>query len=117
MSIDPRQPPDPLENTKPADGADGGHRVIAISGWKPHAKGSLKGFFTASLPSGLVLHSLMLHEKGEARWVGFPSREWTNDQGEKQYARFIEFRDRRTADRFRDALLDALDKHLAEVQQ
>ncbi len=105
-----------MENTKPAEGV-GGHRSLQIRDWVPHQKNTLKGFFTASLPSGLVLHSLMLHEKGDARWIGFPSREWTNDEGVKQYAKLIEFRDRRTADRFRDALLDALDKHLAEVQR
>ena len=104
------------ENMKPAEGI-GGHREIIIRDWKPHEKGSLKGFFSASLPSGLILNSLMLHQRNGARWVAFPAREWVNAQGEKQYAQFVEFADRRTADKFRDALLDALDKHLAEGRQ
>lgn len=102
------------ENVKPAED-NGGHREIIIRDWKPHSKNSLRGFFAASLPSGLVLRDLMLHERGDARWIAFPGREWANAQGEKQYSRFIEFADRRTADKFRDALLDALDKHLEQL--
>ena len=99
------------ENAKPA-GANGGHREITIADWRPHSKGTLVGFFSATLPSGMILHNLMLHEKGEARWIGLPAREWTNDQGERQYAKLIEFRDRAAADRFRRGVLDALDQHL-----
>jgi len=91
---------------------NGGHREIIIADWKPRIQNTLRGFFSATLPSGIVLHNLMLHEKGETRWIGVPAREWTNDQGTKQYAKLIEFRDRATANRFRDALLEALDRHL-----
>jgi hypothetical protein len=91
----------------------GGHREIQISDWKPHNKGTLVGFFSATLPSGLVLHGLMLHRQGEARWIGYPAREYVDQFGTKQYARIIEFTDRATADRFRDAVLDALDQYLA----
>lgn len=99
------------EHTKPAV-HNGVHREITISDWKPLSKNTLRGFFSATLPSGMVLHNLMLHQKGAIRWVGFPAREWTNNQGEKQYAKLIEFTDRGTADRFRDSVLDALDRHL-----
>jgi hypothetical protein len=64
------------------------------------------------LPSGLVLHNLTLHRRNSARWIGLPSRGWINDRGEKQYAKLIEFRDRATSDRFRDAVLKALDRHV-----
>jgi hypothetical protein len=88
---------------------------ITITNWQPRIKNTLRGFFSATLPSGMVLHRLMLHEKGETRWVGLPSREWTNDQGLKQFAKLIEFRDHATADRFRDAVLAALDRHLQSL--
>ncbi len=94
-----------------------GNRDIQICDWKPHQKHTLQRFFTATLPSGMVIHNLTLHEKGEARWIGLPSREWSNDAGEKQYAKLIEFTDRHIANRFRDQVLDALDVHLAEVHQ
>jgi hypothetical protein len=99
-----------MQDAKPAEGI-GGHREITISDWKPHSKNTLVGFFTATLPSGMLLHSLMLHEKGEARWISFPAREWADAHGVRQFAKFIEFTDRRTADKFRDAVLDALDRH------
>jgi hypothetical protein len=98
-----------MPDAKPA-GDNGGYREIVIADWKPHDKNTLKGFFTASLPSGLVFHDLMLHEKSGTRWIAFPGREWKSSQGNRQYARFVEFRDRATADRFRDAVLAALDR-------
>jgi DNA-binding cell septation regulator SpoVG len=99
------------EQAKPAEG-NGGHREITIAGWKPLTKNTLRGFLSVNLPSGMVIHNVTVHEKDKARWVGLPAREWTNDQGEKQYTRLVEFRDRATANRFRDAVLDALDKYL-----
>lgn len=94
----------------------GGDRKIQIDGWKSHEKNTLKGFFSATLPSGLVFHDLMLHEKNGSRWISFPAREWTDQNGTKQYVRFIEFRDRETGNRFRDEMLAALDEHLAEAE-
>jgi hypothetical protein len=88
---------------------------IVITDWRPHERNTLKGFFTATMPSGLVFHDLMLHEKNAARWIAFPAREWVDALGKKQYARFIEFSNREASDRFRDQVLEALDKHLAEA--
>jgi hypothetical protein len=91
-----------------------GKRTIRILDWKPYAKNTLQGFISVELASGLVLHSLMLHEKNGSRWIGFPAREWVHE-GIKQYARFIEFRDRAAADWFRDEVLAALDDYRARV--
>jgi hypothetical protein len=90
-----------------------GHREITIADWKPHPKNTLRGFFTAALPSGLVIHDCMLHERNGARWIAFPGREWKDAQGNRQFSRFVEFSSRRAAGRFRDAVLDALDRYLA----
>lgn len=93
---------------------NGGHRRIQIADWRPHEKNTRKGFFTAILPSGLVLHDLMLHERNGSRWIAFPAKEWVNAAGEKQFSRFVAFASRDVADKFRDAILAALDRHLAE---
>ena len=93
-----------------------GHRSIEIAEWKPHTKNTLRGFLSVTLPSGMVIHNLTLHEKGDARWVGLPAREWTDNQGEKQYAKLIEFTTRAIADRFRDEILLALDRYLGGAQ-
>jgi hypothetical protein len=104
-----------MQNAKPA-AENGGHRSIQIADWKPRIQNTLRGFFSVNLPSGMILRSLTLHEKGEDRWIGMPAREWTDFEGNKQYAKLIEFADRSTADRFRDAVLDALDKHLEQLR-
>jgi hypothetical protein len=52
----------------------------------------------------------MLHEKNDSRWISFPAREWKDAEGNKQYARFIEFSSRKASDRFRDQVLQALDE-------
>jgi hypothetical protein len=88
------------------------HREIIIADRKPRSKNTLVGFFSATLPSGLVLNNLMLHAKGEARWIGFPAREWTDQNGAKQFAKLTTFPERATADKFRDQLLTALDRHM-----
>jgi hypothetical protein len=90
----------------------GGHQSIVIADWRPRQKNTLQGFFTATLPSGLVFHDLMLHERNGTRWIGFPAREWKDAEGRRNFARFIDFRDRTTADRFRGAVLLALDQYL-----
>jgi DNA-binding cell septation regulator SpoVG len=101
-----------MEDVKPGAG-NAGYRSIVISGWKPLTKGTLCGFFSATLHSSMVIHDMTLHEKNEARWVGMPAREWTDSKGGKQYAKLIEFANRRVADKFRDQILEALDAHLA----
>jgi hypothetical protein len=54
----------------------------------------------------------MLQERNEARWIAFPAREYKDDRGERQFARFVEFTSRDASDRFRDQVLAALDKYL-----
>jgi hypothetical protein len=103
-----------MPNGKPGAG-NAGHQNIVISNWKLYTKGSLCGFFTATMPSGVIYHSLMLHQKNDSRWISFPAKEWVNERGEKQYSRFVEFIDRRAADRFRDQVLLALDEHLESL--
>jgi hypothetical protein len=97
--------------TKPAEGVVGGDRKIKISDWKPHQKNSLQGYFTATLPSGMVISDLMLHERDGSRWIAFPGREWADSAGTKRFVNFIRFTDRDIAHKFRDQVLAALDKH------
>jgi hypothetical protein len=89
------------------------NRKIQIDGFRPHVKGTLRGFFVATMPDGMVFHDLMLHESNGSRWIQFPVREWIDSKGVKQYVRFVEFRDRQTAGHFRDVMLAALERYLA----
>jgi hypothetical protein len=90
----------------------GGGAGIKISDWKPFEKNSLRGFFTAALPSGLILHNLMLCASHGVRWVAYPAKEYIDAGGKNQYARFISFSDCQTEHQLRDEILTALDRHL-----
>ena len=104
--------------TKPAaTGADGGHREIKIADWRPHSKGSLAGFFTASMPSGIVFHDLMLHKRDGSRWISFPARGYKDAQGERQFARWIDFATKADRDRFQSGVLAVLDRFINSGQE
>jgi hypothetical protein len=42
--------------------------------WRPLQRGTLQGFVTLNLPSGLVIRDCTLHMSGEKRWVGLPGK-------------------------------------------
>jgi DNA-binding cell septation regulator SpoVG len=82
--------------------------------WKAVEKGALKGFFSLMLPSGLIIKECKLFDKGEGRWIGFPSRSYQNNQGETKYSDFIAFDGPDTKQRFTEAGLAALDEVLGK---
>jgi hypothetical protein len=83
--------------------------TVKISDWKPFEKNTLRAFFTATLPSGMVLHKLTLHERSGGRWIGLPAERYTRTDGTVAYARLIEFSTRQSANRFRDQILRAIE--------
>jgi hypothetical protein len=48
------------------------------------------------------------HRKGDKEWLGLPAREWTDKDGNKQFADVIGFVNHGTARRFREAALAAI---------
>lgn len=79
--------------------------------------GTLLGFFSAEMPSGIVIHGLKLMVGPQGtRFVGMPGekRRGENDQpvlddrGKLVYDQVVDFRDRATRDRFNEAVLAAL---------
>jgi DNA-binding cell septation regulator SpoVG len=87
---------------------------MKIENFKTFEKNSLRGFFDAILTSGMILRGCSLFEKNGARWVGLPSKKFTDRNGVESYQAIIEFVDRDRANDFRDACVDAVDKWLAE---
>jgi hypothetical protein len=79
--------------------------TFVIASPKLISRGSLIGSFDVELPSGLIIHDCKLFEKGASRWIGLPSREYIKNDGTKSYFPILEFRDRETSDRFRDAVM------------
>jgi DNA-binding cell septation regulator SpoVG len=82
---------------------------MKISDWKAFEKNTLRGFFTVTLDSGLVIHKCSLHEKNGSRWVGLPAEKYKKQDGTTAYSVLIEFRSREVSDRFRKQVLLALE--------
>ena len=56
----------------------------------------------------LRLKGCLWHRKGQSEWVSFPSKEWVDRNGKRQFADLIEFTDRAVLDRFKAAALQAI---------
>jgi len=55
--------------------------AIEITNFRPFQKGSLQAFFSMVLPSGLIVNEVRLFEKNGGRWLGMPSRKFTDKSG------------------------------------
>jgi DNA-binding cell septation regulator SpoVG len=94
--------------------------------WPPHRNpaGTMLGFISAELPSGMIIHGmkLMVGPKG-ARWIAMPSekrldqerRPVIGEDGKPVYNHFVDFRDKRAREKFRDPILDAIRAEHPEV--
>ena len=89
---------------------------IRISDWKPRQSGTMRGFFSVTLPSGLELRELMLHHRDGAWWLSFPAKPLLGDgavlrdeRGKVRYgAALIAIAGRDARERFNQEVLDAL---------
>jgi len=97
--------------------------AITIADWKPRESGTLVGFFSANLPSGLELHELMLHRRDGSWWLSFPSKPMLaadgaalrDERGKIRYSpTLVTFAQRQARDRFTAEVLAAL--RLAQPQ-
>jgi len=100
-----------VAKAKPA-GAGGGHRTITVCNWKPLDHGSLRGFLTLTLPSGVVIHDCQLLEAGGRRWVGLPSRRFLMADGRAHYEPIIEFATRKAHRNFARTALEVVEAYL-----
>jgi hypothetical protein len=106
------------KNGKPgAANAGHQHQKLQITGFRPLSKNTLRAVFSVLLPSGLEIHGVMLHEVLGQRWIGWPGKPYTKTSGKQTYVRIIDFHSGEIADRYRDAVLAALDEHLREAQK
>jgi hypothetical protein len=54
-------------------------------------KGSLIGAFDLTLPSGLIIKGVMLHEIRGKRWVGLPAQGYIKADGSQGWAPLLDF--------------------------
>jgi DNA-binding cell septation regulator SpoVG len=66
------------------------------------------------IPWKMTLHEVKIFQKGANRWIGMPSKEFTNDKGEKKYTDLVTFDNEGIKNRFRSQIMGAIDKYLSE---
>ena len=79
--------------------------TFTVTNPKSIRKNTLVGAFDLEMPSGLIIRGAMLFEKNGRRWVGFPSKEFTKQDGSKGYFPLLEFASREIADKFQAQVL------------
>jgi DNA-binding cell septation regulator SpoVG len=100
--------------------------TVKIRRWyaHPNSAGTLLGYVSAELPSGLIINDLklMVGPKGQP-WIAMPSQRQLDREGNPRsgpngkqlWSQTIEFTTRAAADRFRDLVLDALRRQHPEA--
>ena len=81
--------------------------------WRPFEKNTLRGFLSLELPSGIIIHNCMLHEKNGAKWIGLPAREYQKG-GERSWMALVDFADKESRQSFQEYALQAVDSYLRE---
>jgi hypothetical protein len=79
-------------------------------------KRSLVGAVDIELPSGLKINGLMLLESHGKRWLNFPSKEWTKEDGSKGYSPLLEFSTREAHDRFQALVMPLVEQALGLME-
>ena len=85
-------------------------RVIEASNWQPFSKNTLQGFVDLLLPSGLRIHGCLLHEKNGERWISFPGKPYSDQDGNRQWGTLLEFPDKTRLQDFQRQALAAVDR-------
>ncbi len=89
--------------------------MIEILNINPVNKGSLLATCDVHIiPWKMTLHEIKIFEKGAQRWLGMPAKEFTNDMGEKKYTDLVSFDNDSVKIRFRNQIMAAVDKFLAD---
>ena len=90
--------------------------TITISDWKPMTRGTLRGFVTISIPSGMIVHEICVFATNGKFWASPPSRPMVGrdgkvlvgDDGKTKYSPLIEFVSKSVRDRWSEAVIAAL---------
>ncbi|MEE3502640.1 hypothetical protein [Acidiphilium acidophilum] len=88
---------------------------IKVDEWKPMHRNSMRGFMTATMPSGMILHDIVIHG-GETPWAAPPSKPMVGRDGvamkdaagKARYSPIISFTDKATREKWSSAMIAAL---------
>ena len=90
---------------------------VTILDWRSVRRNTLYGFASVKIERiNLRIDDVAIHQKGDSRWASLPSRPLLDrggavlrdEAGEIKYASILQWADRKTADRFSDALVAEL---------
>jgi hypothetical protein len=76
-----------------------------VSNAKRLDKGKLIGVFDVEIGAIRIIGAKLFRKDDGAHWIGFPSKEWTDRNGTKQYAPIIEWSSREASERVQTTLL------------
>lgn len=77
-----------------------------------YEKNTLQGFVSLRFPTtDMTIHDCTLHKKNQSRWIGLPSKKYTDENGATQYAPIVDFAET-TYKAFQKQALDAVDLFL-----
>jgi hypothetical protein len=88
--------------------------MLEILKYKDVNRGSLRGTFDLKVPKwgGFVIRDMAYFEKGDQKWVAFPTRAY-EDGGEKKFYPYCFFDTPEMDKAFKQRALDALKIHLS----
>jgi hypothetical protein len=85
---------------------------MRLIGFRPVAKGALRGFVSIELPSGLRIDDVAVFASASRTWATLPSKPVVDHDGrqverdgKKQYAAILRWPDRDTSDRWSEAVV------------
>ena len=115
MSAPPRPTQAQLRAAKAATwgGAPPSRPAMRLSGWRPLARNSLRGFGDIELPSGLRIREVAVLSSNRQCWATLPSKpvldrngRHVETNGKKQFAAILEWRSRELADGFSAKIIE-----------
>jgi len=91
--------------------------AIQVTGFREFKKNTLLGFATLRMTNiGLEIRDCTIHEKDGKKWVGLPSRQYTDQEGETKYSYIVHFYSDDVWKKFQSAALAALEPHLKKLE-
>lgn len=87
--------------------------MIEVLEYRPmEGKGALKGYANIYIAkSGLEIFGCAIFEKDGKSWVKLPQKEFTDNEGQKNYRPIIKWRERSHEDAFSKAVVEAVRLH------
>ena len=92
--------------------------MVECTKFKKHESGPLQGFADLYIEKwGVDIHGCAVYSNEKGRWINLPSKEFTNDQGEKKWCPLVKFRVREHGDAFNKIALASIDAWCAANQE